>query len=65
MSELCHSSVALNMGFVWDCGVREVVYQREREGGQGKLVVPGCLLLGEVVSFSMIQTHSSLEKKRD
>lgn len=52
-------------GFCLGCGVGEVVYQREREGGQEKLVVPGCLLLGEVVSFSMVQTHSSLEKKRD
>lgn len=36
-----------------------------RGGGQGKLVALGCLLLREVVNPSLVQTHSSLEKKQD
>lgn len=47
----------------WDAVLGRVGCQRETEGGQEKLVVLGCLLLGEVVSPSLVQTHTSLEKK--
>lgn len=47
----------------WDAVLGRVGCQGETEGGQGKLVALGCLLLREVVNPSLVQTHSFLEKK--